>query len=115
MSLLSKAFGTRSAFIGARSPIAGAAAGAAWGMMSSDTSVVGGALTGAALGFGVPGARAGFRSFRRGNGMAGAGKAAWSNVRRRGVVSGYSIGRTANKAYNSFSALAGGFRKGRTG
>jgi hypothetical protein len=106
MSLLSKAFG-------ARSPLTGAAVGAAWGMVSSDTSILGGAAIGAGLGFGIPGARAGYRSFRRGGGIGGAGNAAWNNMRRRGIVSGALIGRTANKGYNAFSAWRGGFRKGR--
>lgn len=63
---MAKALGTAG-----RTATYGGAAGAAWGAMSDDTSVVGGALMGAGLGLGGRYARAagrGARGYLRGNG-----------------------------------------------
>lgn len=105
----------------ARSAIYGAGAGAAYGALSDNTSVLGGALAGAAIGgygrrLAMTGAvRSGWNAGAGrwgGYGMfagagLGAGKAAarvaWSDARRAGRF----IGSTATRAYNGFKGILG--------
>ena len=84
----------------------GGAAGAAWGMLSSDTSMLGGAAMGAGLGAG--GMRYG-RAAMKGASRLGSSATNLARVRRG---AGAALGRMkgdallmSNKAVNGFSAL----------
>jgi hypothetical protein len=93
-----------------RSALLGAGAGAAYGAFSDKTSVLGGALKGAALGVGLRGGvaagRAGSAMYRmaRYGGMSSGGAVA-AAVAGLGGGSASLIGRTYNRAINGFKAL----------
>lgn len=96
----------------ARHAAMGAGAGAVYGGVSSDTSVMGGALMGA--GVGVAAMRyggAGAKAFRRGR-MPGDGSPVWGGRQLAGRMMRSGLGQMkgdallmSNKAINGFSAL----------
>lgn len=89
--------------------IAGAALGGSYGAFSNNTSVMGGALTGAGLGLAARpayfGARAGAGMYNIARGMGmGRGQAAWQGFAGIGRGSAQLIGNTANRAINRVSS-----------
>jgi hypothetical protein len=89
-----------------RMGLAGAGLGAVYGGFSSDSSVLGGALKGGAMGLS---AAFGVRAAKRWNylraGGIGSGQTAWNAIRRTGAEAGRLIGNTSHRAYNSFKSL----------
>lgn len=84
----------------------GAIAGGAYGAMSDNTSVLGGAIMGAGLGAGAIGARRGAANYGlfRAYGF-GRGKSAFLTLNSAGAGARNFIGDTSRRAYNSFRGL----------
>jgi hypothetical protein len=97
--------------------LAGAALGGTYGAFSNNTSVMGGAFKGAALGMAVRpavrGARAGMGMYNMARGMGmGRGVAAWQGLAGVGRGSAALIGNTANRALGRVSSYLPRFAGG---